>query len=146
MVHICFFFFCVHVLFCSRTCSPMGVAKAKCTTHSFPPQCCHRRHHHRWPGPCLCRCQTRSLRPHRQKEVQLPPPHQVSMAETRRRSLMKLYALESTPKHSLSLHRLQWWAQVPSDGVTWVCGAKTRSKWTPLQVWKWLSVLVDKMV
>lgn len=101
-----FLLFLVCVLFCSHPCSPMGVAKAKCTTHSFPPQCCHRHHHHRWPGLCLCQCQTQSLQPLQQKEGQPPPPHQVSMAKTRRRSLIKLYALECTPKLGTSLHRL----------------------------------------
>lgn len=77
-----FLLFLLHVLLCSHPHSPTGVAKAKCTTHSFPPQCCHRRRHHRWPGLCLCRYQTQSLQPHQQKEVRPPPPRQVSMADT----------------------------------------------------------------
>lgn len=86
------------VCFLWTPCSPMGAVKARYTTHSSPPQCCRRHRHHQWPGLCLCPCQTPSLRPHQQKEVQPPPPHRVSMTETKRRLLTMLCAPEFTLK------------------------------------------------
>lgn len=99
-----FFSLCVFSL---NPCSPTGAVKARYTTHSSPPQCCRRRRHHRWPGLCLCPCQTPSLRPHQQKEVQPPPPHRVSMTEAKRRLLAMLCAPEFTLKPCPLLCELQ---------------------------------------
>lgn len=60
-----------------------------------------------WPGLCPYRCpDTKPPTTSTEGGRSLPPPHQVSMAETRRRSLTKLCALESTSQLGPSLHRL----------------------------------------
>lgn len=68
--------------FCLFACffgSPMVAAKARCTIHSFLPQCCHHHLRHQWLGLCLCQCQTQNLQPHQQKEGPPLPLLQVSI-------------------------------------------------------------------